>query len=1243
MLQSITTRRPRFLIFTVLGLSIWSCRGETEAPPSNPRNETSTNLVREALVERPKSAAMRFEKRSAANTGIDFTAPLEENHPRRYLYHSGFFCGGVAVGDLNGDDLPDLFFVSGPERNRLYLNHGGFRFEEPEASRDTIGGGDAWGTGVAMVDIDNDADLDLFICNYDSPNRLYLNDGRAQFEEVSAEWHLDLVDASLWPAFCDYDRDGDLDLYLLTYRYYHPQGAPQPLPVRMTSDGPQIDAAYEKYFGVIDLGDGRPRVRPVGRADYLFRNDGRQGFTNVTAEAGISGKGFGLSATWWDHDLDGWPDLYVANDLKDGDHFYHNNGDGTFTDIIAESMPHTTWFSMGADSGDLNNDGLPDLLVADMSATTHFMQKTTMGAMGASQAEMERMRPHQYMRNGLFVNSGTDRFLEAAYLAGLADTDWTWAVKLADVDNDGWVDAFFTNGMTRSFNDSDQAASPRDLLTMTEWDAYAHTSRRLEQNLAFRNRGDLRFEDVSQSWEWDHTGISGPCAWGDLDRDGDLDCVVVNIEEPVSIYENLENQHHRVLFRLVGTESNRHGWGARVTVDTGTQQLQRFLMPGNGFLSYDEPLVHFGLASADRIERATIDWPSGHRQVLTDLPANQIYTVVESPSEATQENQELLASANPWFRESDKLPKILHVEQPYDDFAREPLLPNRMSQLGPGIACADVDLDGDIDFFLGGAAGQPGGLWLNDGHGKFQVSSTSPWAPDRGAEDMGVLFFEADGDGDPDLYVVSGSVECEPGAEILQDRLYLNDGHGNFVRAEDALPEMRDSGSGVSAADFDGDGDLDLFVGGRVVPGQYPLPARSHLLRNENGAFVDVTEEMVPGLADSGLVTSGLWSDVNGDARPDLLVTHEWGPVKLFINHDGRLEEQTEEAGLASFTGWWNSIAGRDLDADGDLDFVVGNFGLNTKYHASQEHPALIYHGDFDGGGKRQIIEAEFEADILYPIRGRSCSSRAMPFLADKFPTYRSFAVAPLESLYTEHRLQDADRFAATTLESGCLINDGEGHFEFRPLPRLVQIAPSFGVGLTELDGDGWPDLLVAQNFFSPQWETGRMAGGLSLALRGGASGKFTVVETRDSGIRLAGDPKGLALADMNQDGWPDVLIGQNDNRLLLWERQVPHEAENLLRLRLQGPPANPTAIGAKVRVYISGMPTQCAEVSAGGGYLSQSTADLFFGQGTEAGTIRLEITWPDGERTEHTANAPVTTPLVIAADAAHSASASGS
>ncbi|MEM7312276.1 MAG: FG-GAP-like repeat-containing protein [Planctomycetota bacterium] len=659
----------------------------------------------------------------------------------------------------------------------------------------------------------------------------------------------------------------------------------------------------------------------------------------------------------------------------------------------------------------------------------------------------------------------------------------------------------------------------------------------------------------------------------------------------------------------------------------------RMLSPQTGFLSGNEPAVHFGLGESVP-EKLTVQWPSGAIQVIDELQPNTSLTIVESESSkpispAVAVRSAASASDSPkvdsstWFREVALAKPASHKELVYDDFASQPLLPNKLSQLGPGIAVADIDGDGDEDYFQGGARGTSGKLVINDGKGGFKAESANALTDDAFCEDMGAVWFDIDSDGDQDLYVVSGGVEAGSDAKLYQDRLYLNNGVGELTKAVDRLPEQSDSGGSVAAADFDRDGDLDLFVGGRVVPGKYPVSPASRLLVNNDGKLVDATSDKAEGLLTAGLVTGCVWSDANNDGWIDLFVSVEWGPVRFFKNQQGKLVEKTEQSGLGSHTGWWNGITARDFDNDGDIDLVATNFGLNTKYHASAKKPVMLYYGDFSGDGKYRLVEAEFEDEKVFPVRGKSCSTHAMPHLANKFKTYHDFALASLEDIYTPECLKESTRMMANTLESGVFLNSGDGKFQFAALPRLAQVSPAFGVVASDVNLDGNCDIYLVQNFFTAQPETGRMDGGLSQLLTGKGDGTFQVVMPSESGLVVEGDAMGLAALNVSADQF-GFAVGVNDEDSLVFKPSVEHlvTSENQpLVIRLVGSAGNPTAVGAKVEVVSESQGKQAAEVTAGSGYLSQSSPGLVFGRKKDD-LVTINVRWPNGSTSTHEINA---------------------
>ncbi|MDQ8179714.1 FG-GAP-like repeat-containing protein [Pelagicoccus sp. SDUM812005] len=1133
-----------------------------------------------------------FSKLSSEETGLTGknTYADPEMWGQKYSEFQGGAVGtGLAAGDIDGDGWVDLYAVTKTGPNKLFKQVAPLQFVDI-AAQAGVAGGEAWGTGCSFADVDNDGDLDLYVCQFDAPNLLFLNDGKGNFTEAAAAAGIAVQSGSVVGAFEDYDRDGDLDLFLLT--------------------------------NVLDA-----TAHPEGEPDYLFQNQGDGTFKDVTATAGIANdRGKGHAATWWDADGDLWPDLYISNDFEAPDHLYKNNGDGTFTDITDLALPHTAWYSMGSDFGDINNDGRLDLLTADMANTTHFKSKVTMGDMGGWVDFFDAQVTPQYMKNAVFLNSGTHRFMEVAKMTGLSSTDWTWSTRFEDFDNDGWIDLHVTNGMVRSFTDSDMVNKIKALQSKRQIIALVKNSPVLrEQNLAFRNDGAdaLHFSKVTSDWGLDHEGVSFGSVAADFDNDGDLDLVYSNYEEELSFYRN-DSQGNALIVELDGTRSNRHGIGAQVVAQTSQGTQIRKLTIARGVLSSSQPIAHFGLGSDQSVSSLSVRWPSGVVQTIENIPANQKLRIQEPKSDpGPLPVAPVKRPVSGLFAESSKSLGLdfTRKEETFNDMIRQPLLPHRMNTLGGGIAVGDADGDGDSDIYFSGAAGQTGALYLNDGNGRYQADARpQPWNQQAQTEEMAPLWIDINRDGALDLYVSSGSVETEAGDPSLKDRLYLNDGHGQFSAADArAFSPVPASNSVVAAGDFDRDGDLDLFVGGRVVPGEYPRAPRSALLRNDDGILVDVTDEVAPGLADSGMVTAALWTNALGQASTDLLVLAELEAPKYYDNLGGKFAETPHDNGLKNLKGWWNSLAAADVDNDGDIDYIAGNLGLNTKYKANSAHPFKIYFNDFEGTGKCNIVEAKYEGNNLLPVRGRSCSSRAMPSIAEKFPTFHDFGAASLESVYAPEKLQTALVKEATELASGIFINNGTNKkFTFKPLPRLAQIAPIYGIAAADFNGDGNIDLALAQNFNGPQVETGRYDGGIGLLLIGDGTGSFHGAEANESGIFIEDEARGMAIVDLNADGWPDLLASRPNNRAHAYLNSgIPGSGSVAVRLHSQTR-GNPQALGARVLVTYSDQSHRAYELSSNSGYLSQNEACLFLGYNDERSPQRLEITWPDGTRSAH-------------------------
>ena len=1167
-----------------------------------------------------KDSSKLFSRLDPATTGVKFINPILKDNPRSYLYASAMGCGGVSVGDINGDGRPDLFLTGGPVPNQLLVQSDTLKFTD-FTQQAGLAGNKSWGTGSSIIDIDKDGDLDIYVCNYDSANELFINQGNGKFIESAKSFGLDFISAGHTPAFSDYDMDGDLDLYLMTNFFYDPRGKTPPnarIVGRDKTGKVIVMPEYKKFYGITSINGNIVNHDTVGQSDRLLKNNGDGTFTEQTKEGNLVGKG--NSAIWWDPDADGRPDLFVANDFRDPDFYLKNQETGNFKNIIKTAVPHTAWFSMGTDSNDLDGDGRPDLIVADMSGTTHYKQKLGMGAMSASAEFLATAFPRQYMRNAVFLSTGTGRLREAAHMAGLANSDWTWTVRLSDFDNDGKVDVYFTNGMAVNLNRADSPELSKVFPGETEWDKHqrAKTGPLNEQNLAFKNLGKLKFENVSKDWGLDHVGMSYASTAADLDRDGDLEIITANLDEEVSIYQNNSTNQNTLLVELVGTLSNPNGIGSTIRITTEKSNQSRYVTLTRGYMASGEAISHFGLGSEEKIIELSVQWPSGHIQIFKDLSANQFYTITEPGKEPQSlpktEKKKLFSPLK------SSLAGLKHKETLYDDYAVQPLLPQKHSQLGPGMAWGDIDNDGDDDFYYSGAKGNPGRLIRNDGNGKFASITGGAIGADASAEDMGALFFDSDSDGDLDLYVVSGGVECKKNDPVLQDRLYINDGKGRFKKApEGTLPKMLDSGGTVNCADFDGDGDLDLFVGGRVVPGEYPTSPNSYLLENNSGKFSDVTEKMAPSLKSRGMVTSAVWSDINNDQRPDLLVTYQWASIGVYINDNGKLfQNSSTTSGIGELWGWWNGICAGDIDNDGDMDFVVTNYGSNTKYKPKGiNKPIRIFYGDFDGTGQSTIVEAKYENDVLLPVRGRSCSSHAMPFLLDKFNTFDSFARASLQEIYTPQKLDDSKIYKATELRSGILLNDGTGKFEFSALPRIVQIAPSYGVELFDYNGDTHLDIYMVQNFYGPEPETGHMAGGLSQLLTGDGTGNFKPVSPEESGLVVFEDTKSLTRKDMDGDGWKDLIIGVNNGNIKVFKNHNSGTNKNAI-ISLAGKIGNFSAIGARVTAQYNDGSSRVRELQAGSGYLSQNPSTIEFTYSTENPLKSISVIWPDGSNSNH-------------------------
>jgi enediyne biosynthesis protein E4 len=1074
-----------------------------------------------------------FRSLAPAETGINFANHIKENQRNNFLtYPYMYNGGGVAIGDLDNDGFQDIYFTGNMEGDRLFHNQGNLKFTDVTRPAGILKQ-NLWTTGVTMADVNNDGLLDIYVCRSGERgfrnNLLYINQGDMRFEELAREWGVNDNGYSTQATFFDYDLDGDLDMYLVNHSN-------------------RFNFNQEEIF--------KNKFSPLPEeADQLYRNEGNR-FINLSKEAGTQHFAFGLSATAADLNKDGYPDIYAGSDFFEPDFMYVNQQDGTFQDVLQQSTRHISFSSMGADIADINNDGLPDIFVADMRAADHYRFQANM--VGMNRHKFARMLTegyhYQYMQNTLQLHMGFDKqglpvFSEIGQLAGVSSTDWSWSALFFDMDNDGLKDLFVSNGIARDIQNKDawtrineSRQTKPSLKAMLEFFPEASL-----KNYTFQNSDNLDFRDVSSTFGLDFQGATNGASYADLDNDGDLELVMNNLNAPASVYENTsagrKNQHFlQIKFR--GREDNYFGLGAKVNIYYEGQQQYHELTLSRGFQSSVPPLLHFGTDSVSVVDKVEVIWPNGKHQILENVATDQLLVIDQRYADKIGEKPDS-TEVTPLLQQV-KLVDFVHMEDPYDDFAREAFLPFKLSSHGPTIAIADVNADPLEDFFLGGSAGYPAELYLQNPDGTFTKKQQPAWQADRDREDTNALFFDADQDGDQDLFVTSGSTEFDKNSAALQDRFYINDGTGEFTSVN--LPSIYSNNSCVAGSDFDQDGDTDLFVGGGAIPGSYPRSEDSYLLINESGRF---RQQKV---GNQGVVSDAVWFDIDQDKDEDLLLVGHWMAPQIFENIGGNLQtpkelELTNTEKNTGLSGWWHNILATDLDQDGKIDLVLGNEGLNVRYPATSQQPLEMLVADYDENGSLDALMSYHQNGHAYPIQGRDKILSSIPTWQRKFSDYHSFATMTMEQILSEEK-SDSILYQKIDQSASCILfNEGEGKFSFKLLPKEAQISAINALVATDLNMDNRTDLILAGNHHDWEVETSRNDAGIGLVLLSVGKREFRPLTLSESGLLTRSEVSDMKILNHSNDAQL-LLIGQNQDSLQLYK--LPEVIQKLARIKSQ-------------------------------------------------------------------------------------------